>query len=150
MLVDEIYKDYVNALKSKNRPDSEFLSFIRSELKNQAINLRKEKLEDEEALSVLKKQQKRLLDTKESIASSGRADLAKNIENELDILNQYLPKPLQESEVLTIIEKVISNTGASSMKDMGRVMKEVLSQVGTRADSKVISLLVKNKLSAIK
>ena len=149
MLEDKIYKDYLEALKSKNKPKRAFLSFIRSELKNQAINLKKEKLPDDETLAVLKKVQKRLLDAKESIASSQRTELIQNLEEELNIVSQYLPKPLEEDELLQIIEKIISETGACSMKDMGKVMKEVLAQAGLRADSKKVSTLVKSKLSAM-
>lgn len=149
MLEDKIYQDYVEALKSRNKSKSEFLSFIRSELKNEAINLKVEKLDDAQALIVLKKQQKRLLDTKDAIVSSQRSDLLQNIEQESNILNQYLPKPLKDAELLQIVEEVISKTKASSIKDMGRVMKEVLTQVGVKADSKKVSSLVKEKLSSL-
>ncbi|MCQ9205707.1 MAG: GatB/YqeY domain-containing protein [Omnitrophica bacterium] len=149
MLEDKIYQDYVEALKSRNKSKSEFLSFIRSELKNEAINLKVEKLDDSQALIILKKQQKRLLDTKEAIVSSQRNDLLQNIEQESNILNQYLPKPLKDAELLQIVEEVISKTKASSMRDMGRVMKEVLTRVGIKADSKNVSSLVKEKLSSL-
>lgn len=149
MLEDKIYQDYVEALKSRNKSKSVFLSFIRSELKNEAINLKVEKLDDSQALIVLKKQQKRLLDTKEAIVSSQRNDLLQSIEQESNILNQYLPKPLKDTELLQIVEEVISKTKASSMRDMGRVMKEVLTRVGIKADSKKVSSLVKEKLSSL-
>lgn len=148
MIEDKIYKDYVEALKSKDKHKAGFLSFIRAELKNVAIDLKKEKLDDDEALAVLKKQKKRLEDSKESIAKSERQDLLQNLDKELEILDQYLPKPLEESELIAIIDEVISSIGASSMKDMGRVMKEVIARVGVRADSRKVSELVKQKLSS--
>ena len=148
MLEDKIYKDYVDALKSKDKNTADFLSFVRADLKNAAIDLKKEKLDDDEALTVLKKQKKRLQDSKESISASGRQDLLQNLEKELKILDSYLPSPLEESELIAIIDEVISAAGASSLKDMGRVMKEVLAKVGVRADSKKVSELVKNKLSS--
>ena len=149
MLEEKIYSDYVSALKAKDRHKTEFLSLIRSEFKNQSINLRKDKLEDNEALAVVKKQQKQLLDAKESIVNSGRNDLIQNLERELSILEEYLPKPIKDSELLQIIQDIIVKTKASSMKDMGKVMKEVLNSVGVRADSKKISSVVKDKLSSI-
>jgi uncharacterized protein YqeY len=149
MLEEKIYKNYVEALKAKDRHKTDFLSLIRAELKNQAIDLKKEKLEDEEVLAVLKKQQKRLQDAKECISSSPRQDLIQNLERELNILSEYLPEPLCEEELIKIIEEAISQTSASSMKDMGKVMKEVLAKVGARADSKAVSQLVKSKLSSI-
>ncbi len=147
MLENKIYQDYIQALKAKNRQKIDFLSLIRSDIKNQAISLKKDKLEDMEVLAVLKKSQKKLQDAKESIAKSGRADLLQDIEKELIIVSEYLPKPLEESELIEIINMVISEYTASSMKDMGRIMKEVLVRTGVRADSKTVSSLVKTKLS---
>ncbi len=146
-LEEKIYQDYLQALKSKDKIKLTFLSFLRSELKNQAISLKKKALDDDEVLGGLKKQQKRLQDSKESIASSGRQDLIENLDKELNILQQYLPQPLSEQELTTIINEVIASTGAVSMKDMGKVMKEVISKVGVRADSRKVSALVKEKLS---
>jgi len=147
VLEDKIYQDYTQALRAKDRQKIDFLSFIRADIKNQAIDLRKGKLEDGEVLAVLKKAQKKLQDTKESIAKSGRTDLLEGMEKELAILTEYLPKPLEEAKLLEIVNAVISELSASSMKDMGKVMKETLARVGVRADSKKISNLVKEKLS---
>jgi len=147
MLEDKIYQDYIQALKAKDRQKIDFLSLIRADIKNQAINLKKDKLEDDEVLAVLKKAQKKLQDAKESIAKSERTDLLKGLERELAILNEYLPKPLEEAQILEIVNAVISELSASSMKDMGKVMKEVLAKVGLQADSKKVSNLVKEKLS---
>jgi len=147
MLEDKIYQDYTQALRAKDRQKIDFLSFIRADIKNQAIDLRKGKLEDGEVLAVLKKAQKKLQDTKESIAKSGRTDLLEGMEKELAILTEYLPKPLEEAKLLEIVNAVISELSASSMKDMGKVIKETLARVGVRADSKKISNLVKEKLS---
>jgi len=147
VLEDKIYQDYTQALRAKDRQKIDFLSFIRADIKNQAIDLRKGKLEDGEVLAVLKKAQKKLQDTKESIAKSGRTDLLEGLKKELAILTEYLPKPLEEAKLLEIVNAVISELSASSMKDMGKVMKETLARVGVRADSKKISNLVKEKLS---
>jgi hypothetical protein len=146
MLEDKIYKDYVEALKAKNRAKSDFLSFVRAEIKNNAITLKKDKLEDTEVLAVLKKQKKQLEEAKETIKDSQRQEEVKNLQNELAILDEYLPKQLSESELTLIIEQVIKETNASAIKDMGRVMKEVLAKVGAAADSKKVSDIVKAKL----
>lgn len=147
MLENKIYQDYTQALRDKNRQKIDFLSLIRSDIKNQAISLRKNKLEDTEVLSVLKKAQKKLQDAKESIVKAERTDLLEDIEKELIILSEYLPKPLAENELIEIIDTTINKISASSMKDMGQVMKEVLAKTGVRADSKTVSNLVKTKLS---
>ncbi|MDP8290400.1 MAG: GatB/YqeY domain-containing protein [Candidatus Susulua stagnicola] len=147
MLENKIYQDYTQALRDKNRQKIDFLSLIRSDIKNQAISLRKNKLEDTEVLSVLKKAQKKLQDAKESIVKAERTDLLEDIEKELIILSEYLPKPLAENELIEIIDTTINKISASSIKDMGQVMKEVLAKTGVRADSKTVSNLVKTKLS---
>lgn len=147
-LEEKIYSDFIQARKAKETHTIEFLSLVRSELKNEAINLKKEKLDDNQALTILKKQQKRLFDAKEAISSSERKDLIESLDKELEILNQYLPQPLGDDQVLAIINETISSTGASSMKDMGRVIKEVLTKVGVRADSKKVSSLIREKLSS--
>ena len=147
-LEGKIYDDYIQARKAKESHRVEFLSLVRSELKNAAIDSKKAELDDSQVLTILKKQQKRLLDAKEAIASSGRKDLLENLDKELEILKQYLPQDLSDAQVITIIEEVITQTGASSMKDMGRVMKEVIAKIGVRADSKKVSALVKEKLSS--
>jgi hypothetical protein len=148
MLEDRIYQDYVSALKAKDKHKAHFLSFIRAGLKNAAIELKKDKLDDDEALAVLKKQKKRLLDTKESIVKSQRSELLEDADKELVLLSAYLPEPLSQKELLEAIDAVIAETGASSTKDMGRVMREVLARVGSRAEAKEVSALVKEKLSS--
>lgn len=149
MLEEKIYKDYLSALKERNKHRINFLSFIRSELKNQAFNLKKDKLEDAEALAVLSKQKKRLDESRESMASSNRADLLGDIDKEIILINEYLPRPLDNNEVIMIVEKIIKEASASSMKDMGRVMKEAMAEIGVRADSKTVSDLVRNKLTLL-
>lgn len=148
-LEEKIYQDYVSALKSRDKPRVDFLSFIRAELKNYAIDLKKKQLDDSEVLIVLKKQKKRPLDSKDSFSSSGRADLLLALEKESALLDSYLPQPLADNELIQIIETVISQTQASSLKDMGMVMKEVIGQVGVRADSAKVSQIVKSKLSQV-
>jgi len=148
MLEEKIYQDYIVALKAKDQKRSSFLSFIRAALKNVAIDLKKDKLEDSDVFAVLKKQKKQLEDTKESMLSSGRDDLIKNAEDEIEILQAYLPNLLSEQELSKIIDQVISDLNAQSMKEMGAVMKEILSRVGVRADSKIVSSLVRQKLSS--
>lgn len=149
LLEDKIYKDYVGALKARDKSKSDFLSFIRAELKNKAISLKKEKLDDAEVIGVLNKQKKRLEETKESISSSSRKELIENVNNELAVLEKYLPEPLDDESILKIIEESILEIGASSIKDMGKVMKQVLAKTSGKADSRKISEIVRQKLSSL-
>lgn len=147
MLEERIYKDYVEALKAKDKHKTVFLSFMRAELKNSAITLKKDKLDDNEVLTVFKKQKKRLEEAREAIRACSKVEAVDEIERELSILDTYLPKALEDSELAGIIDKVIAEIGATSIKDMGKVMKQVLEIAGARADAKRLSELVKQKLS---
>jgi uncharacterized protein YqeY len=146
-LEEKIYKDYIEAFKARNKDKADFLSFVRAELKNLAISSKKDKLEDNETLSVLQKLKKRLEEAKEAAAKGAKVDFIEKTEKEIAVLGDYLPKALSEAELTSIINEVVTSLGATSIKDMGRVMKEVLSKVGAQADSKTVSDLVKNKLS---
>jgi len=147
LLEDKVYQDYVTAMKAQDKPKIEFLSFVRAAFKNAAIDLKVKKLEDQDALIVLQKQQKRLLDTKESLQSANRADLLEANARELSFLSEYMPEALGADELAAVVAETISVLGASTMKDMGRVMKEVTAKVAGRADAKSVSELVKAKLS---
>lgn len=148
MVEDKIYKDYVEALKSRNKEKADFLSFVRAELQNSAIALKKNALEDNEALSILAKTKKRLEDAKATVGVNAKGDFLEKTEKEIAILSEYLPKALTEDEVSAVVEETVKALGASSIKDMGRVMKEVLAKVGLKADSKTVSDLVKKRLSS--
>lgn len=148
MLEDKIYQDYVTALKAKEKEKAQFLSFLRADLKNMAKSLKKDKLDDDQALGVLKKQKKRLLESKEFIEKSQREDLLKKVNLEISIVDGYLPQPLAKEEVIKVVDEVIAKIGASSMKDMGAVMKQALEKLGQRAEAKEVSQIVKSKLSA--
>jgi uncharacterized protein len=147
MLEDKIYQDYVAAMKAQDKPKIEFLSFIRAAFRNAAIDLKVKKLEDKDALVVLQKQQKRLMDTKDSLKAANRADLTQANEKELSLIAEYLPKSLSSEELAKIIAETITELNAAGMKDMGRVMKELSAKIAGRADAKSVSELVKSKLS---
>jgi len=147
LLEDKIYQDYVTAMKAQDKPKIEFLSFIRAAFRNASIDLKVKKLEDKDALVVLQKQQKRLMDTKDSLKSANRADLLEANEKELSLISEYLPKGLSQEELAKVITETITQLNASGMKDMGRVMKEVSAKIAGRADAKSVSEIVKSKLS---
>ncbi len=149
MLEDRIYNDYVMAMKAKDKDTATFLSFVRAALKNQAMELRVKKLEDPQAMAVLKKEEKRLLESKESIVTSGRKDLMASLQRELSLLSQYLPQAMPDEELNSLINEAVAQENATTMKDMGKVMKNVLAKAGVRADSKKVSELVKGKLSSL-
>jgi len=146
-LEKRIYQDYVTALKNKEKAKTDFLSFIRAELKNTAIGLKKDSLDDNEALGCLRKQKKRLQDSQEAFKNSGRPEAIAQVEIEIALLEEYLPKAIPQEQLTQIIETVIVDTQAIGVKDMGKVIKETLTRTSGQADPKLVSEIVKVKLS---
>ena len=148
MTVEEkIYQDYVTAMKAKDKPRFDFLNYLRAEIKNAAITAKKDKLDDNESLAVIGKQKKRLEDAKTSIWTAIKPEFIREVDSQINILNEYLPKGLTDGELADVVAQVIKDTGSSTIKDMGKVMKDVLAKVGVRADSKKVSELVRSKLA---
>jgi len=104
-------------------------------------------LSDEEELQVLQRERKRRLEAAEAFRSGGREEQAEDEEYELDVLEEFMPEPLSEEEIEEIIDDVISEVGATSIRDLGRVMAGVMHQVSGRADGSTVSQLVKEKLA---
>lgn len=147
MLEDKLMNDYKEAIKAKDSIKSSALSFLRSQLKYVAIEKRTEKLEDADCIAVIKKSIKQHQDSIDQFTKGNRMDLVEKEQKELDILKSYIPAQMPVEELKKIIEEVIAATGAASMKDMGKVMKEVTANAAGKADSKLISDLVREKLS---
>jgi len=147
MLEEKLLNDYKEAMKSRDSAKSSVLNFLRAELMNVAIAKKKNKLDDNDIITVIRKQIKERQDSIEQFKKGNRQDLAEKEGNELVILKTYLPEELSSEEVQKIIEEAIISTGSNSIKDMGRVMKEVTAKVAGRADGKLVSDLVKEKLS---
>ncbi|MFH1578523.1 MAG: GatB/YqeY domain-containing protein, partial [Candidatus Omnitrophota bacterium] len=147
MLEEKIFNDYKEALKSKDKARASFLSFLRSSLINQAIKLKKKSLEDDEVFGVIKKMIKQHQDSIEQFKLGGREDLVAKETQELAILKSYLPPEFSLDEISEIIEGVISEIKPEGIKDMGRVIKGVIAKVASQADGKLVSDLVKQKLT---
>jgi len=146
-LEEKISKDYVQAMKDKDAVKSSTLSFLRAQLKNVLIDKRIDKLDDGDVISIFKKQVKQRQDSIGQFQQGGRQDLVAKETQELDILKSYLPAEMSESDLKVLVEESIKEANALSAKDMGKVMKILLLKVAGRADSKMVSDLVKQKLS---
>jgi hypothetical protein len=147
MLEDKILNDYKEAMKSRDAVKVSTLSFLRSAMKNVGIDKKKDKLEDADVITVVKKQIKQRQDSIEQFKKGNRADLAQKEEKELEILKVYLPKELSADEVGKVVDEAVASTGAAGVKDMGKVMKEVMARTAGCADGKLVSDLVKERLS---
>ncbi|MBF0504535.1 MAG: GatB/YqeY domain-containing protein [Candidatus Omnitrophica bacterium] len=146
-LEDKIGQDYVSAMKARDSFLSSVLSFLRAQIKNVKVDRRLEALPDEEVIAVIKKQAKQRQDSISQFKSGGRTDLAEKEEKELVILKSYLPPEMSPEQLKMIIDEIISSSNATSIKDMGRVMKDVLARLAGQADNQTVSARVKERLS---
>ena len=104
-------------------------------------------LHDDEELQVLQRERKRRLEAAEAFRGGGREEQALGEEQELAVLEEFMPAPLSEEELEEIIDDAIAEVGATSIRDLGRVMADVMPQVSGRADGSVVSQLVREKLA---
>jgi uncharacterized protein len=130
--------------RDEDRRDA--LSFVLSSLQAAQKELQRP-LSDDEELQVLQRERKRRIEAAEAFRAGGREEQAEDEEYELEILEEFMPEPLSEDELEEIIDDVISEVGATSIRDLGRVMAGVMHQVSGRADGSSVSQLVKEKLA---
>lgn len=146
MLEQKIVEDYKQAMKAKDTVKISTLSFLRAQLKNVVIDKKVDKLEDADVIAVIKKQVKQRQDSISQYEKGGRKDLVEKETKEFHILKSYLPEEIADSELQTVIDEIIKESGAMTMKDMGKVMKMLVPKVAGRADNKRMSELVKERL----
>ena len=146
-LREQIMADIKSAMKSKDQVRLGTLRFLNSAIKNREIDSRPNELTEDDVLSVIKKAVKQRKESIEQYQQAGRADLAEKEESELAVLSDYLPAELGRDKVEEVVAAVIADLGADSIKMMGAVMKEAIQRCGGAADNKVVSEIVKAKLS---
>jgi len=147
MLAEKILNDYKEAMKPRDTLKSSVLSFLRADMLNQATAKKKDKLDDPEIIVVIKKQIKQRQDSIEQFTKGNRLEMAEKEKKELEMLKAYLPPELSAEQIKVLIEEVIISTGGTGAKDMGRVMKELTVKIAGGADGKLVSDLVRQRLS---
>ncbi len=145
-LEERLVEEMKQAMKSNDKLKLSTIRMIRSALKNKEIDLRK-KLEDEDIVKVIQAMMRKGEESVEQFETGGRMDLVEKEKSEIEIMKSFLPQPLSQEEILKIIDQSIQETQASSLKDMGKVMKSVMPKIGGKADGKLINQLVKERLS---
>lgn len=148
-LEERISREYVQAMKNKATDLSATINYLRAMIKQVKVDKRLEQVADDEVIAVIKKQIKQRQDSIEQFEKGGRPELASKEQAELEIMKVYLPAEMAADEIKAIIDAAVTATGAASMKDMGQVMKVVREKVGGRADGKLLSDLVRERLGAI-
>jgi len=139
-LADSVKSDLTTAMKAGEKDRVGALRLVLSELQKAA----KEGSDDE--LAVLRRERKRRLESATAFRDGGRPELADAEEAEAQIIEAYLPAELSDEELAGIVEAAVAETGASSPKDMGAVMKAAMAKVAGRADGKRVSTLVRSTL----
>jgi uncharacterized protein YqeY len=145
-LEERLIEEMKGAMKSSDKLRLSTIRMIRSALKNKEIEVRK-KLEDEDVMKVIQAMVRKGEESVEQFQAGGRTDLVEKEKKEIEILKSFLPQPLSQDQILRIIDQSIQETQASSLKDIGKVMKSVMPKIGGKADGKLINQLVKERLS---
>ena len=145
-LKDQLMQDMKEAMKAKQADRLGTIRQLRSAIKNKEIELQQE-LDDSAILGVIGTAVKQRREAAQMYSDNDRPELATKEETELAILQQYLPVQLSEEEIREIVTTVIAETGASSMKDMGQVMPQVMAKTKGSADGKMVNQLVRELLA---
>lgn len=148
-LEEKILEDFKQAMKSKDSLRVSILSFLRAQFSYLALEKKKNALDDSDCLGVIKRLIKQHQDSIEQFRQGNREDLVEKEERELAILKGYVPEELSAEDIARLVDAAVIATGAAGMKDMGKVMKEVLEQAAGRADNKTVSALVRERLAKI-
>jgi uncharacterized protein YqeY len=148
MLVDEVTVAIADAMRAKDPPRLSALRMLKAALMNRAIE-RKHDLDETESRQVVSALVKQRRDSIEQFVGGGRQDLADREAAEITILEAYLPPQVDPAALERIVTDVVAESAATSVKDMGRVMKAVMARLaGQSIDGKLVSELVRSKLSA--
>ena len=145
-LVARIEVELKEAMLAKEVVRRDALRLILSSLRSAEKELQRPLSNDEELL-VLQRERKRRLEAIEAFRDADREEQAEKEEDELDVLEEFMPEPISEEALERIVDGVIAEVGATSLRDLGRVMADVMPQVSGRADGGTVSQLVKEKLA---
>lgn len=145
-LKDRINTDLKTAMKAKDQAALRGIRAIKAALLLMETDGSGEAITEEKEIKLLQKLVKQRQDSLTIYKEQGREDLAKTEEEEIEVISRYLPEQLSEEELRSIIQGIIDKTGASSMKDMGRIMGMASKEIAGRADNKEVAAMVKSML----
>ncbi|MGZ8694514.1 MAG: GatB/YqeY domain-containing protein [Gaiellaceae bacterium] len=145
-LIARLEDELTESMKARDATRRDALRLILASLRSAEKELQRPLNEGEE-LQVLQRERKKRQEAAEAFRAVGSEEKAAAEEGELEILAEFMPEPLSEDDLETIIDDAIAENGATSMRDLGRVMADVMPQVAGRADGSVVSQLVREKLA---
>lgn len=144
---DKISADVKAAMIAKESAKLGALRMLQAAIKNREIDMRPDPITADEVMNVIKKLVKQRKESIEQFQTAGRTDLVDQETAELKVLEVYLPAQMGREQIEALVTEVIAALGAKTVKDMGPVMKEVIAKSGGAADNKVVSEVIKSKLS---
>ena len=145
-LIGTIESELKEARLARDDDRRDALALILASLRAAEKELQRPLSEDEE-LQVLQRERKKRLEAAEAFRNAGREEQADAEEDELDVLEEFMPEPLSEDELEEIVDDVIAEVGATSIRDLGRVMADVMPRVSGKADGSAVSQIVREKLA---
>lgn len=146
-LREQITNDIKEAMRAKDAPKLSALRMAQAAFKNREIELRPNPMPEEEVLGVIKRLVKQRKESIEQFQAANRQDLVDQEAAELKLLESYMPAQLSREQIEKIVGDVVKEMGATSVKDMGKVMKEAQVRAGGQADNKIMSEVIKTKLT---
>lgn len=145
-LKENLLKELKEAMQAKDTIKKDTITMLRAAILQVEKDGQKE-LSEDEMLTIVAKEVKKRKESLGEYEKAGRQDIVDNLNREIEILEVYMPKQLEVEEIREIVKKAISETGATSMRDMGKVMQSVRAETAARADGKVVSDIVKEELN---
>lgn len=145
-MFEQIKKDLTTAMKEQDKFKLDVIRMLKSSIQIESISL-KHDLSDSEVLAVIKREVKKRNSSIEEYKKYEKSDVVESLEKEIEILSVYLPEELSDDEVNKIIDNIIKEENATSIKEMGGVIKRVSSEYGSVVDMSKVSKIVKEKLS---
>lgn len=143
---DKIKSDLTTAMKERDKFKLDVIRMLKTAVQNEQI-AKMHELSDDEILTVIKREVKKRESSKEEYEKYGKLETVESLTKEIEILSVYLPEEMSDEALMTIIDETIAEVGATSMKEMGTVIKTVAAKVGAAADMSKVSKIVKEKLS---
>ncbi|ACD30848.1 GatB/YqeY domain-containing protein [Francisella tularensis] len=145
-IFDQLTLDMKESMKNKDKNSLTTIRMAMSAIKQKQID-EKIQITDEVVIAVITKMIKQRQDSFDQYIKANRAELAEGEKREIEILTQYMPKQLSDEEVVAIVQKAIESVGATSMKEMGKIMASVKKELAGRTDMSKVSAIVKSNLA---
>ncbi|HAR1308861.1 TPA: GatB/YqeY domain-containing protein [Enterococcus faecium] len=146
-LLSRLNDDMKAAMKAKDKESLQVIRMIKSSIQNEQIKEGHD-LTEEEELTVLSREMKQRRDSLHEFEEAGRDDLAEKVKSEIVIVEKYIPEQLSDEEIRQLVQEAITQTGASSMKEFGKVMGAIMPKVKGKADGNQVNAIVKELLQS--